>query len=64
MAGLDLATELLAEREVHERELADEASFRRSLKERSDRILQLVHAEIEERSGVSPSATGTILEED
>ena len=59
MAGLDVASELLSEREAHQRDLADEASFRQNVKERSDRLLNLVRAEIEER--VTTASTPTAL---
>ena len=51
MAALDLATELLVERESHECTRADEAAFRRAIRQRSDRLLSLVRDELADRRG-------------
>lgn len=56
MAALSLADDVLAEREHRSRERSDEAAFRRTLRERSERLLSLVEAELVARKGPEPAA--------
>ena len=58
MAGLDLATELITLREKNECERADESAFRRAVRQRTDRLLELVDEELRARAGPDrPSGT-------
>lgn len=47
MAGLDIATELIAERESQELERTDDAAFRDTVRRRSEHLLSLVKEELE-----------------
>lgn len=49
MAALSLADEVLAETERRGRERADDDAFRRAVRERSEKLLALVHEELEAR---------------
>ncbi len=57
MAGLDLACELLVEKEIRECERVDDAAFRDALRNRSSRLLALVENELSERSSAQSTSS-------
>ncbi len=59
MAGLDIATELLAEREGRRHDEADDEAFRKSVRQRSQRLLELVEEELVERTSVTGFSRGS-----